>query len=63
MKILIWGVPCVGKTKIAPLLANKLNYKFIDINTLIKEKYQTIDKFYKTFPNDCDIKIKKILIK
>lgn len=54
MKILIWGVPCVGKTKIAPLLANKLNYKFIDINILIKEKYQTIDKFYEAFPNDYD---------
>ena len=51
MKVLIWGVPCVGKTQIAPLLASKLNCKFIDINTLVKEKYQTIDKFHDTFPN------------
>lgn len=46
MKILIWGVPCVGKTKVADLLVKKLNYKFFNINDLIKEKYGTIDKFF-----------------
>lgn len=52
MKVLIWGIPCVGKTETAKLLAEKLNYKFIDMNELLKEKYQTIDKFNDTYPND-----------
>lgn len=54
MKILIWGIPCVGKTEVANLLAKKLNYKFFNIYNLIKEKYETIDKFFEKFPNDYD---------
>ena len=45
MKILLWGIPCVGHEDIGQLLAKKLNYKFIDQNDIIKEKYGTIDKF------------------
>ena len=52
MKILIWGIPCVGKAEVGELLAKKLNYKFFNINELIKEKYQSIDKFHEEFPND-----------
>ena len=39
------GIPCVGHEDIGKLLAKKLNYKFIDQNDIIKEKYGTIDKF------------------
>lgn len=45
MKILLWGIPCVGHEDIGKLLAKELNYKFIDQNDIIKEKYGTIDKF------------------
>ena len=52
MKILIWGIPCVGKAEIGNLLADKLNYNFIDLNNIIKEKYKTIDNFNDTYKND-----------
>lgn len=54
MKVLIWGVSCVGKGDVGKLLANKLHYKFFDMNELIKEKYGTIDKFHESFSNDYD---------
>lgn len=54
MKILIWGVPCVGKAEVGDLLARKLNYKFFNMNELVKQKYETIDKFHERFPNDYD---------
>ncbi len=31
MKILLWGVPCVGNDEIGELLAKRLNYKFLII--------------------------------
>lgn len=49
MKILLWGPACVGKTDVGKLLAKKLNYKFISINDIIKEKYKTIDNFNHSF--------------
>ena len=54
MKILIWGIPCVGKTDIGKLLAKKLNYKYFDMNEIIKKKYGTIDNFHNIFSNDYD---------
>lgn len=54
MKILIWGIPCVGKTDIGKMLAKKLNYKYFDMNEIIKKKYGTIDNFHNTFSNDYD---------
>lgn len=45
MKILLWGIPCVGHEDIGKLLSKEQNYKFIDRNDIIKEKYGTIDKF------------------
>ena len=52
MKILIWGIPCVGKTDIGKMLAEKLNYKYFDMNEIIKKKYGTIDNFHNIFSND-----------
>ncbi len=49
MKILLWGPACVGKSDIGKLLAKKLNYKFINITDIIKEKYGTMDKFNCSF--------------
>ena len=46
MKILIWGIPCVGKITVGKLLAQKLDYNFFDMNEIIKEKYGTIDNFH-----------------
>ena len=54
MKILIWGIPCVGKTDIGKMLAKKLNYKYFDMNEIIKKKYGTIDNFHNTFFSDYD---------
>ncbi len=54
MKILIWGISCVGKTDIGKMLAKKLNYKYFDMNEIIKKKYGTIDNFHNAFSNDYD---------
>ena len=50
MKILLWGIPCVGHEDIGKLLAKKLNYEFIDQIDIIKEKYGTIDNYNNTYP-------------
>lgn len=49
MRVLIFGISCVGKTKVAELLAKKLNYKLYNMNDIIKEQYGTIDKFHESF--------------
>ena len=54
MKILLWGVPCVGKVEVGKLLAEKLNYKFINITDIVKEKYGTVNKFQDKFSNVYD---------
>ena len=54
MKVLIWGVSCVGKTKVSELLAKKLNYKLFNMNDIIKEKYKTIDNFHDKFTSYYD---------
>ena len=54
MKILLWGIPCVGHEDIGKLLAKQLNYEFIDQIDIIKEKYGTIDNFNGTYPVDYD---------
>ena len=55
MKILLWGIPCVGHEDIGKMLAEKLNYEFIDQNNILKEKYGTIDNFNETYPIDYNI--------
>ena len=48
MRIFIIGLPGCGKTTIAKLLANKLHYKFIDIDTAIEAKENmTINEIFK----------------
>lgn len=60
MKVLLWGIPCVGHEDIGKMLAEKLNYEFIDQNDIIKEKYGTIDKYNEKYPIDYDrFKIKE----
>ena len=54
MKVLLWGVPCVGKVEVGKLLAEKLNLKFIDMTAIVKEKYGTVGKFQEKFPNAYD---------
>ena len=54
MKILLWGVPCVGHEEIGKLLSEKLNYEFIDIIDIIKAKYGTIDNYNEKYPIDYD---------
>ena len=41
MNILIFGVSNVGKSTIGALLAERLEYKFYDIDEEIKSKYKT----------------------
>lgn len=52
MKILLWGIPCVGHEEIGRMLADKLNYEFIDQNDIIKKRFGTIDKYNDQYPND-----------
>ena len=48
MRIFIIGLPGCGKTTIAKLLANRLHYKFIDIDTAIEAKENmTINQIFK----------------
>ncbi len=54
MKVLLWGIPCVGHDDIGKILAKKLNYEFINQNDIIKEKYRTINNFNETYPVDYD---------
>lgn len=54
MKVLLWGVPCVGKVEVGKLLAKKLNLKFVNMTDIVKEKYGTVGKFQEKFPNDYD---------
>ena len=42
MKVLLWGVPCVGKCEVGKLLAKKLNLKFIDMTAIVKEIFLTM---------------------
>lgn len=64
MKILLWGIPCVGHEKIGTLLAEKLNYEFIDKNDIIKKNYGTIDKYNEKYPTDYDrFKVKENIAK
>lgn len=52
MKLLIWGVSCVGKTTIGKKLSEKLGYKFYDIDDEIIKRYGSIDSFQEEFPID-----------
>ena len=36
--IIVSGTPGTGKTKVAKLISKKYNYKYIDVNSLIKSK-------------------------
>ena len=49
MKILIWGIPCVGKTDIGKMLAKKLNYKYFDMNEIIKRNMVQLITFITLF--------------
>ena len=42
MKILIFGMGNIGKSTVGELLAKKIGYDFIDMDTKIKEKYGTM---------------------
>lgn len=57
------GNTCVGHEEIGRMLADKLNYEFIDQNNIIKKQFVTIDKYNAKFPNDMiDLKLKKVLL-
>ena len=42
MKILIFRMGNIGKSTVGELLARKIGYDFIDMDTKIKEKYGTM---------------------
>ena len=42
--ILVTGTPGTGKTTIAKLIASRLNYKYIDVNDIIKQ-YNICDEY------------------
>jgi shikimate kinase len=42
MKILLFGVSCVGKSTVGQILAQKLNYKFYDLDDENCEKFKDV---------------------
>lgn len=65
--VIVTGSVCSGKTTVAKLIANKYNYKYLDVNKLIKEKklYEGYDKELDSYIIDERklVKILKSLIK
>ena len=63
MKILLFGVSCVGKSTVGEILAKKLGYKYFDLDDEVKKYYNTtLDKFVKTgWLNERDGKRGKVL--
>lgn len=47
MDILLFGISNVGKSTIGKALAEKLGYKFFDVDDKVKEIFGTIDEFNK----------------
>lgn len=54
MKLLIWGVSCVGKTTIGKEISKRLNYDFYDIDEELIKKYGSIDEFQLQYPDRYD---------
>ncbi len=52
MIILLFGVAQVGKSSVAQELANKLNFKMIDIDYYIIDKYDSVEKFQEIYKDD-----------
>lgn len=49
MKVLLFGVSCVGKSTLGKLIADKLNISYFDLDDEIKAKYNTtIEEFVHT---------------
>ena len=49
MKILLFGVSCVGKSTVGEILAKKLGYKYFDLDDEVKKYFNTtIDNFVNT---------------
>lgn len=51
MKILIFGISCIGKTSVGKLLAKKMNCRFIDLDDVNIQRYGSIEAFQSAFPN------------
>jgi shikimate kinase len=47
MKIIIVGVPCVGKSTVGKILANKINYKFFDFDFEVEKYFDSHITFLK----------------
>lgn len=64
MNIIITGSIATGKTKLAKKLASELNFKYLDVNKLIKEENlrDKYDKKTQSYPVDIK-KLNKALIK
>ena len=64
MKVLLFGISNVGKTTVGKILAKKLDYKFVDLDDVIKEKFNSIEEFQKNYPFQYEAhKIKGKLLK
>ena len=50
MKILLFGVSCVGKTTIGKILAKRIGCEFLDLNKVNIDHYGSIEAFQRAFP-------------
>ena len=51
MRIFLFGVSQVGKSTVAKILAEKLNYKFFDIDMIVIQEYGSLENFQNIYSN------------
>lgn len=53
MNIILAGMPGCGKTTVARILGKKLNFRVVDTDELIVEKYGAITEIFEKFGEEC----------
>ena len=51
MKILLFGVSQVGKSTVAKVIAKKFNFRCVDLDYYIIDKYGSVEEFQKIYSN------------
>ena len=53
MNIILAGMPGCGKTTVSRILGKKLNFRVVDTDELIVEKYGVISEIFEKFGEEC----------